>query len=59
MIEGIYNYFDMDGYGIFIWVSFGLSFAVLAGLLTNSILLFRSSEIALNDLQAQVSQDEE
>jgi heme exporter protein CcmD len=58
MIEGIYNYFDMDGYGIFIWVSFGLSFAVLAGLLTNSILLFRSSEIALNELQAQVSQDE-
>ena len=58
MIEGIYNYFDMDGYGIFIWVSFGLSFAVLAGLLTNSILLFRSSETALNELQAQVSQDE-
>ena len=58
MIEGIYNYFDMDGYGIFIWVSFGLSFAVLAGLLTNSILLFRSSEIALNELQVQVSQDE-
>ena len=59
MIEGIYNYFDMDGYGISVRVSFGLSFAVLAGLLTNSILLFRSSEIALNDLQAQVSQDEE
>ena len=48
----------MDGYGIFIWVAFGLSFVILAGLFVQSIRLFRSSEKALEDLQIQVRQDE-
>ena len=59
MLESIYNYFIMDGYGIFIWVAFGLSFVILAGLFVQSIRLFRSSEKALEDLQIQVTQDEE
>ena len=58
MLESIYNYFIMDGYGIFIWVAFGLSFVILAGLYVQSIRLFRSSEKALEDLQIQVRQDE-
>ena len=58
MLESIYNYFIMDGYGIFIWVAFGLSFVILAGLFVQSIRLFRSSEKALEDLQIQVRQDE-
>ena len=58
MLESIYNYFIMDGYGIFIWVAFGLSFVILAGLFVQSIRLFRSSEKALEDLQMQVRQDE-
>jgi len=58
MLESIYNYFMMDGYGIFIWVAFGLSFVILAGLFVQSIRLFRSSEKALEDLQIQVRQDE-
>ena len=58
MLENIYNYFIMDGYGIFIWVAFGLSFVILAGLFVQSIRLFRSSEKALEDLQIQVPQDE-
>ena len=58
MLESIYNYFIMDGYGIFIWVAFGLSFVILAGLFVQSIRLFRSSENALEDFQIQVRQDE-
>jgi heme exporter protein CcmD len=58
MLESVYNYFIMDGYGIFIWVAFGLSFVILAGLFVQSIRLFRSSEKALEDLQIQVRQDE-
>ena len=58
MLESLYNYFIMDGYGIFIWVAFGLSFVILAGLFLQSIRLFRSSEKALEDLQIQVTQDE-
>ena len=58
MSESIYNYFIMDGYGIFIWVAFGLSFVILVGLFVQSIRLFRSSEKALEDLQIQVTQDE-
>ena len=58
MLESLYNYFIMDGYGIFIWVAFGLSFVILAGLFAQSIRLFRSSEKALEDLQIQVTQDE-
>ncbi|MBT5428300.1 MAG: heme exporter protein CcmD [Rhodospirillaceae bacterium] len=58
MLESIYNYFIMDGYGIFIWVAFGLSFVILVGLFVQSIRLFRSSEKALEDLQIQVTQDE-
>ena len=58
MLESIYNYFFMDGYGIFIWVAFGLSFVILVGLFVQSIRLFRSSEKALEDLQIQVTQDE-
>ena len=59
MLESLYNYFIMDGYGIFIWVAFGLSFVILVGLFVQSIRLFRSSEKALEDLQIQVTQDEE
>ena len=58
MLESIYNYFIMDGYGIFIWVAFGLSFVILVGLFVQSIRLFRSSEKALENLQIQVPQDE-
>ena len=58
MLESLYNYFIMDGYGIFIWVAFGLSFVILVGLFVQSIRLFRSSEKALEDLQMQVRQDE-
>ncbi len=58
MLESLYNYFIMDGYGIFIWVAFGLSFVILVGLFVQSIRLFRSSEKALEDLQIQVTQDE-
>ena len=58
MLESLYNYFIMDGYGIFIWVAFGLSFVILVGLFLQSIRLFRSSEKALEDLQIQVTQDE-
>lgn len=58
MLESIYDYFVMDGYGVFIWVAFSLSFVVLAGLFIQSIRLFRFSEKLLEDLQSQVTQDE-
>ena len=58
MLESIYDYFMMDGYGVFIWVAFSLSFVVLTGLFIQSIRLFRFSEKLLEDLQSQVTQDE-
>lgn len=49
-MEKLTTYFDMAGYGGFIWSSYGMVFVVLLGLWLASRRFVRSSQNELDDL---------
>ena len=46
-------FFDMGGYAAFVWPAFGVSAAVLIGLLVASVRALRANEAALRALEAE------
>ena len=57
-MEQISTYLTMDGYGAFIWPSFGISALVLIGLLIESKRFLNSTETELASLRDQVKDEE-
>ena len=49
-----YTFFDMSGYGIFIWPAFGISAIVLLGILVHSQRFLKRTEKELETLNNQV-----
>lgn len=48
------SYFGMDGYGGFIWPSYGLAAAVLIGLLIYTLRKARAEKAALDKLESEI-----
>ncbi len=61
-MDSIRAYFEMGGYGIYVWPAFAVTAAVLAGLLFASLRSVRASEETLKKLRRagrrQASADE-
>ncbi len=47
------TFFDMGGYGVYIWPGYALTTVVLVGILVASIRFLRSNEAHLQALQAE------
>lgn len=47
-------YFDMDGYGGFIWPSYGVAAIILIGLLIYTLRKARAEKAALDKLEAEM-----
>lgn len=57
-MENFAQFLEMGGYARFVWPSFGLTFAVLAGLLIASLRTLRRAEAELAALQSADMADE-
>ncbi len=51
--ESVSAFLDMGGYAAFVWPSFAITAVVLVGMLVASLRWLRSTEAALNALQAE------
>jgi heme exporter protein D len=51
------EFFDMGGYGAFIWTSYGVSAVILTSLVVTSVLRLKKTERALAPLE-QVKRDQ-
>ncbi|MFQ5617607.1 MAG: heme exporter protein CcmD [Rhodospirillales bacterium] len=51
--ESVSAFLDMGGYAAFVWPSFAITAVVLVGMLVASLRWLRSSEAALDALQAK------
>ena len=51
-MEQVSTFLAMDGYGAFIWPSFGISALVLIGLLVQSQCFLKSTEAELESLRS-------
>ena len=52
-MDGIRAFFEMDGYGIYVWPAFGVTAIVLIGLLLASLRSLHDNQEILEDLQGQ------
>lgn len=49
-------FFDMGGYGAFVWPAYGLTALILAGLAAMSLRALRRSQAALDALEREIGQ---
>ncbi len=52
-MESLAAFFDMGGYGVYIWPGYALTAVVMVGMLVASIRFLRSNEARLQALQAE------
>tara|TARA_Y100000031_G_C8039571_1_gene301043 strand:- start:147 stop:329 length:183 start_codon:yes stop_codon:yes gene_type:complete len=52
-MESLAAFFDMGGYGVYIWPGYALTAVVLVGMLVASIRFLRSNEARLQALRAE------
>jgi heme exporter protein D len=52
-MESLTAFFDMGGYGVYIWPGYVLTIVVLVGMLVASIRFLSSNEARLEALQAE------
>ena len=52
-MDGIRAFFEMDGYGIYVWPAFAVTAIVLIGLALASLRTLRDNEETLESLQGQ------
>ncbi len=52
-MDGIRAFFEMDGYGIYVWPAFAVTAIVLIGLALASLRTLHDNEETLEDLQGQ------
>ncbi|MBK8176797.1 MAG: heme exporter protein CcmD [Rhodospirillales bacterium] len=55
-MDGLETYFEMGGYGGYVWPAFGITILVLAALLIASLRSLRARKAALDALERQAAE---